>query len=809
MSSYALHFRNFSSINNRNSMTKIVTTPLVLFNVHFKKSTTKFLLPFLLLISSFSSFGQTYFDMSLANYSESFTAWTSPATNSWSSVAISAGTIPLATSVTTASASFTTGTSGGIQNGSTNIQFLSTGTTDNSSSVALDLNLNFTGRNAGNLSFDAASVFNSTGNRAGTLRVYYSINGTTWTEITGTNLPFSANNNVTKTGSINLALPTAINNQATVKLRFYYHNGGTALASPTGSRPKISIDNVAVTALSAGPNLSVNSSSVSNLNYFTGNGPSVAGNYTLTGSSLTGDITITAPANFEISNTSNSSGFVSSLLLTPSSGSINTPIYVRLIANLSQNAYTGNITHTGGGITTNPSVSLSGAVTDIVLPTKLAITAISPSSPQINAPFSVTVKSQDNASVAQNVAAATSFTLSLNTGTGILGGTLTGTIPAGANSITLTGVTYNKEENGVSLTATRTAGDALLAGNSANFNTVDNLTAIIRSVQSGNWNSPTSWTCNCIPALSDTVRVRTGHTITVAVPVLPLDQGCAKLIVDVGATLNIQIPNFKMGFPVVPPVASGSIHLTMGNPSNAVVDVNSPNNYLLDKPQYAVSYNKSRGASNWVSWYLSSTWIGSTPRQNDFRPDNTLPSGWYQVNQNDYSGSGFDRGHMTPSGDRTSSVANNSATFFMTNMIPQAPDNNQGPWEGLESYLRGQLSANGGQEIYIISGSYGVGGTGSNGFATTIAGGQVTVPAQTYKIAVILSNGIDDVNRVTTTTRVIAIIMPNIQGIRTNDWRIYRTSVDAIEAATGHDFLSNVPPAIQSVIEASVDTVAN
>jgi endonuclease G, mitochondrial len=791
-------------------MTKIIRTPIAFFNVYFKKSTTKFPLLLLSLLLSFSSFGQTYFDMSSANYSESFTSWTSPATNSWSSVAISAGTIPLPTSVTTASASFVTvSTSGGIHNGGNNIQFLSTGTTDNSTSVALDLNLNFTGRNAGNLSFDAAGVSNQGGNRAGTLSVYYSINGTTWTEITGTNLPFSVYNFTPKTGSVNLALPSAINNQSTVKLRFYYFNGGTPLPSASGSRPKISIDNVIVTALSAGPNLSVNPVSISNLNYFTGNGPSLAGNYTLTGSSLTGNITVTAPANFEISSTSNSAGFGNSLMLTPSSGSINTPIFVRLIANLSPNTYTGNITHTGGGVITNPSVSLSGTVTDIVLPTKLAITAISPSSPQINAPFSVTVKAQDNASNVQNVALATSFSLSLNSGTGILGGTLTGTIPAGANSVTITGVTYNKEENGVKLTATRTAGDVLVAGNSANFNTVDNLTTIIRSIQSGNWNSPASWTCNCIPALSDTVRVRTGHTITVTAPIQPLEQGCAKLIVDVGATLNIQILNFKMGFPAVPPVVSSSIHLTMGNPSNAVTDVNSPNNYLLDKPQYAVSYNKSRGASNWVSWYLSSTWIGSTPRQNDFRPDNTLPSGWYQVNQNDYSGSGFDRGHMTPSGDRTSSVANNSATFFMTNMIPQAPDNNQGPWEGLESYLRGQLSANGGQEIYIISGSYGVGGTGSNGFTTTIAGGQVTVTAQTYKIAVILSNGIDDVNRVTTTTRVIAIIMPNIQGIRTNDWRIYRTSVDAIETATGHDFLSNVPPAIQSVIEASVDTVSN
>ena len=222
-----------------------------------------------------------------------------------------------------------------------------------------------------------------------------------------------------------------------------------------------------------------------------------------------------------------------------------------------------------------------------------------------------------------------------------------------------------------------------------------------------------------------------------------------------------------------------------------------------------MSYNRSKATSNWVSWYLNSSSLGSTSRQNDFRPDNTLPAGWYQVTDTDYSGSGFDRGHMTPSGDRTSSVANNSATFLMTNMIPQAPGNNQGPWEKLESYLRGQLNANGGQEIYIIAGSYGQGGTGTAGFANTISGGKISVPAYTYKIALILPNGEDDLNRITNSTRVIAVIMPNIESIRPNQWQPYRTTVDAIEAATEYNFLSNVPTTIQDILEAQTDAVAN
>ncbi|MDT7687776.1 MAG: endonuclease mitochondrial [Acidobacteriota bacterium] len=245
-------------------------------------------------------------------------------------------------------------------------------------------------------------------------------------------------------------------------------------------------------------------------------------------------------------------------------------------------------------------------------------------------------------------------------------------------------------------------------------------------------------------------------------------------------------------------------HLTMGNPSNAVVDVNQPANYLLDKTQYAVSYNRDKGRPNWVSWHLDSTWLGSTPRQDDFRNDTTLPAGWYQVQATDYTGSGFDRGHHCPSADRTNTVASNSATFLMTNMMPQSPDNNQGPWAALETYCRTLVSS--GNELYIIAGGSGSGGTGSNGgTTTTVASGHVAVPSQTWKVIIVMPTGTNDVSRVTTSTRTIAVIMPNTQGIRANDWKTYRVSVDQVESLTGYDFFSNVSTTIQSVIEARVD----
>jgi len=205
--------------------------------------------------------------------------------------------------------------------------------------------------------------------------------------------------------------------------------------------------------------------------------------------------------------------------------------------------------------------------------------------------------------------------------------------------------------------------------------------------------------------------------------------------------------------------------------------VNSPDNYLMMKLQYALSYNNSRRIPNWTSWHLDSTWRGSAPRQDDFRNDTTLPAGFYQVMGTDYQGSGFDRGHMCPSADRTSSVPDNSATFLMTNMVPQAPGNNQGPWAALENYLRTFLPGN---ELYIVSGGTGVGGTGSGGGTTNVLASGVTVPMKTWKVAIILPVGDNDVSRVDGNTRTIAVIMPNIDSIRPDQWQKYLATVDQV-----------------------------
>jgi endonuclease G len=252
------------------------------------------------------------------------------------------------------------------------------------------------------------------------------------------------------------------------------------------------------------------------------------------------------------------------------------------------------------------------------------------------------------------------------------------------------------------------------------------------------------------------------------------------------------------------------VHLTMGNPSNATPSLSEPNNYLMEKPAYTLSYNRDRGIANWVSWHLDQSWFGTLARADTFRADPKVPADWYRVQSTDYSGSGFDRGHSTPNADRDNDTRTpiNQETFLMTNMIPQAPAMNQGPWAAMENDLRTIASA--GNELYIVMGGHGVGGTGNNGLAETIANGHVTVPNVVWRVILTLPAGVDDVSRVSCGTRTIAVIMPNSNTfngstIGDDNWQNFIVSVDQVESLTGYDFFSNLPDAVENCIEAGVN----
>jgi endonuclease G len=173
----------------------------------------------------------------------------------------------------------------------------------------------------------------------------------------------------------------------------------------------------------------------------------------------------------------------------------------------------------------------------------------------------------------------------------------------------------------------------------------------------------------------------------------------------------------------------------------------------------------------------------------------------------DYTGSGFDRGHLCPHSDRAGSAEASTATFVMTNLIPQAPGVNQGAWNDLEEYCR-HLVAKEDHRLYVICGPAGRGGTGKNGPANTIAGGKVTIPASCWKVVLVLPEGgdRDDIDKVFARTRLIAVIMPN-DGTVKHYWPRYRTSVKRVEKLTGYTFFDKVPAAVINPLKEKVDEV--
>lgn len=234
-------------------------------------------------------------------------------------------------------------------------------------------------------------------------------------------------------------------------------------------------------------------------------------------------------------------------------------------------------------------------------------------------------------------------------------------------------------------------------------------------------------------------------------------------------------------------------NLLLGNPSNAGRD---EDNFLLERKQYAMSYNRSRGGPNWVAWHTDGQDLGDTGR-GSFRPDPLLPADW-RITTNDYKGSGYDRGHVCPSADRNGSRADNDATFFMSNMLPQTAELNQHVWADLENEVRDIVRQ--GNEVYQIAG-----GIGSNG---TIADGKVTVPQVCWKAIVVLPEGKNDLSRINANTRVIVVGIPNAKDkrLRDGDWRSYRTSLDKIQGFTKLNLLSELPAKVKNALKSKVDS---
>jgi endonuclease G len=110
-------------------------------------------------------------------------------------------------------------------------------------------------------------------------------------------------------------------------------------------------------------------------------------------------------------------------------------------------------------------------------------------------------------------------------------------------------------------------------------------------------------------------------------------------------------------------------------------------------------------------------------RKNTFHAEPQLPQG-ERAELSDYARSGFDRGHMAPSGDMPTESAQYES-FSLANMIPQNSNNNQNLWEGIESSTRNLARQDG--ELYVVTGPL------FEGQSLQRLNGRVLVPTGVFK----------------------------------------------------------------------------
>ncbi len=208
---------------------------------------------------------------------------------------------------------------------------------------------------------------------------------------------------------------------------------------------------------------------------------------------------------------------------------------------------------------------------------------------------------------------------------------------------------------------------------------------------------------------------------------------------------------------------------------------------LLKNQGYMVGYDETMRNPAWVAYRLErSERTEMAERPDSFAVDRRTRA---RVDHYDYSNSGYDRGHMAPNYaiDRVFGEGAQQETFLMSNIVPQKPELNQGPWKDLEQtianrYLRDY------QEVWVMTGP--IYREPIQHLSTGVA-----IPAAFFKIIV------DVVEP--TGVRAIGVILP--QDVHESDkMSSYLVSIDAIEAATGMDFLSLLDDSSEAALEANL-----
>jgi len=222
-------------------------------------------------------------------------------------------------------------------------------------------------------------------------------------------------------------------------------------------------------------------------------------------------------------------------------------------------------------------------------------------------------------------------------------------------------------------------------------------------------------------------------------------------------------------------------HVLRGAPVSPI----TANTQYLCKQNYAIHYRYDTKTAEYVVQHVTLQSIsGPAKRKDDFRPDPAIPK-QHQSLLSDYAGFPFDRGHLSPGADNNINDDIMSESFFLSNMVPQVPNHNRGIWKQLETAVRNWVQE--GKDIYVVSGTIYAAGY------QTIGAGRVGIPTHMWKVIVDRKS-----------SKSIAFLFPNAP-LPVADLPKYATSVDAIEKATGINFMPQLTKAQEDKLETGVN----
>jgi endonuclease G len=196
-------------------------------------------------------------------------------------------------------------------------------------------------------------------------------------------------------------------------------------------------------------------------------------------------------------------------------------------------------------------------------------------------------------------------------------------------------------------------------------------------------------------------------------------------------------------------------------------------NTIIKRQEFIYSVNQKTGFVDWLVYRVGKDDFGTVPRwEKAFFRDSLINLKIALPTNADYENSGYDKGHLLRSEERTTTVEANRQTFVLTNVLPQTPDLNRGPWLDLERWVE-KACKDSTYEIWVATGPI---------FDTTFykLNGKYLIPKYCFKVLLIKTpDG---------KFKKIGVVMPNVTGVRNKKWADFITPITEIEKVTNLKF---------------------